>query len=894
MFCNQNNFLTRRLLTFFFLAYVLINCMAAHAQSIRVLTTKDGLPQSYISGLVQDNDGFIWLGTRNGLARYDGVHFKIFQHNISDTATLASNLIIWIKKDTYNNFWIEYETGEIDQFNPKTERVEHFSKHNLLNKGNLQFIRRGWLVSSDRAFWGIPRKGGLINFSYRSQKLNTYTRQTEGLPSDTLKALMEDRRGQIWVLGQKGLSLFNKKTGKFTHYLTPVAQDFNNYFDAEKEVADLHECKNGEIMWGDRKHLFFFQPATHAYRTVVLPQIFKFGIRWIRTAPDGYEYFEAEGNVFRYGNGTVTTVLKKDKNSPADIRSFLVDKSGLVWMGTNTHGINQFDLNTPFFQSYKNSDGFPQDLLKQELDISANTVFDWKESDRQLSSAGYHFRSAYDKSRRLWMALKETVGYYDGQSGKVNRLPHVPINSDRKDNGIGIKGLTTMPDGAPMVVGYSGKVLYYNSPTHQWISFISDSVIRNRFGAAILPQDILNDGKTIWITTEKNGLLYIDIATKQLRQLKSGIQPGALPTDQLLGMKEDPKRADLLWIGSYQGLICLDKKTLKSLLFSLETGLPDNTIYSILTDKTGYLWVSTNKGLCRFHPVTHQTRVFQASYGLPGDEFNRFHHFELPDGRLSFGGPEGWTIFNPLALKVDNFRPKIAFTALKVNNMLITGTHDKLLPLPINAIQKLTLSYEQNTLNIEFAGLQFNHPQDLSYRYQLIGYDNNWVMAGHSPVANYTKIPPGDYTLKVNTSNTTGEWSNHYATMDITIECPWWDTWWAYVGYAVIFAGLLFLLIRYRFNRELISKDLKIREKEALLLKSSNARKDLALDNIAFIQSHELRKPLASILGLIGVIKAMDYEVDKECISMLEEAGNELDTKIRSIISHVEEEARES
>jgi streptogramin lyase len=889
MFCSKAKLLIRGLVTFFILACALINTYTAEAQSIRLLTTKDGLPQSYISGLVQDNDGFIWLGTRNGLARYDGVHFKVFQHNSPDTTNLASNLIIWINRDIYNNLWIEYESGEIDQFNPKTEQVGHFSKHNLLKENTMKFVRRGWLVTSDRTFWGILNGGGLDRFRPGSRQPDLYSHQTGALPSDTLRGLMEDRHKQVWVLSEKGLSGFNKKTQRFTHYPTPVSQDFNDFFDAEKEIIDLHECKNGEIMWGDRKRLFFFHPLNHSYRIVPLPRIFKLGIRWIRTGPDGYDYFETGGSIYRYNGHVIVSVLEKEENNPIDVRSFLIDKSSLMWIGTNAHGINQFDLNTPFFLSYRNKVGFPQDLLKRELNISANTLFDWKEKDEQRSPAGYHFRSAYDKYHRLWMALKETVCYND--HGKIIKLPRVPVNTDKKDNGIGIKGLTTMPDGNPMVVLYNGKILYFNPADGKWISFIGDQEIRNRFGRAVLPQDIINDGRTIWITTDKNGLLYIDVATKQIHRLKNQIYPGAMPTDQLLGLKQDPKRTDLLWIGSYQGLICLNKKTLKSRLFSTEQGLPDNTIYSMQTDKTGYLWISTNKGLCRFNPISHQIRVFQASYGLQGDEFNRFHHFETQDGRLAFGGPEGWTVFNPLVLKNDNFQPKVAFTALKINNGPIDGLQDKLLPFPINAMRKLVLSYEQNTLNIEFAGLQFNHPHDLSYRYQLVGYDNNWVMAGHSPVANYTKIPPGNYSLKVNASNTTGEWSNHYATIDIIIESPWWLTWWSYIGYALIFAGILSLFIRYRINRELLSKEMKLREKEALLLKNSNARKDLALENIAFIQSHELRKPLASILGLIGVIKAMDYEIDKECIAMLEEAGKELDTKIRSVISHVENEA---
>ena len=139
-------------------------------------------------------------------------------------------------------------------------------------------------------------------------------------------------------------------------------------------------------------------------------------------------------------------------------------------------------------------------------------------------------------------------------------------------------------------------------------------LLRKMFGASLLPQDILADDKNIWITTADDGLLKIDIRSKQIQQLKENRSPGSLPTNQLLGFRPDPRNRDILWIGSYQGLIGLNKKTLKCEVYSLKEGLPDNTIYSILSDHSGNLWLGTNKGICRFNPVTHNTQVFHTAW----------------------------------------------------------------------------------------------------------------------------------------------------------------------------------------------------------------------------------------------------------------------------------------
>jgi hypothetical protein len=375
------------------------------------------------------------------------------------------------------------------------------------------------------------------------------------------------------------------------------------------------------------------------------------------------------------------------------------------------------------------------------------------------------------------------------------------------------------------------------------------------------PLDIRVEAGQVWLTTEKEGLLRIDRQHKSIRQITQSTHPRALPTNQLLSFADDPTRPDLLWIGSYEGLICLDKRTLTSRFFSTDEGLPDNTIYSVAADRQGYLWLSTNKGLCRFHPVTHQVRVFQTEEGLPGNEFNRFHHLRLPDGRLAFGGTEGWVLFDPAQLEEDRFHPPVALTGLKINNVPVHyGTGDSLLPAPLNSLPELVLPHDQNSLTFEFAGLQFNQPSKLSYRYRLAGYDNGWITAGNLPLANYTKLPPGRYALLVNATNTSGQWSRHVKALSLRIKPPLWATWWAYTLYAFLAAGLGYGFLRIRLNRERLRHAMSLKEQEAEHLRTATEWKTRFFANI----THEFRTPLTLIVSPLEQLMAQPAPPEAE------------------------------
>lgn len=822
------------------------------AQAVRIITTKDGLPQSVASGLVQDDNHFVWIATRNGLARYDGIEFKTFQHDIYNPTTLASNLIIWTALDNKQNLWIEHESGEVDKLNVNTEAIEHISENKHFKRLGINFVRRGWIIDEQERFWGIGQNGTLTCFNIPHNKLSWYSSKKNTLPTDTLRGLLQDSKNGIWVLTQRGLSRFISPAKGFTHFNSPVKQDYNNYFEAEREVVDLHQRFNGELMWGDRNRLFFFNPETHQFRTVTVPQANTHGVRWIRTGPDGKDYFENAGEVYEYTDKKgLKLLVKKNEDKPFDACSFMVDRSGLLWIGTNAEGIQQISLNTPYFKSYPYKVGFHYDLLKQVLKLPTDQLFDWYTADGPKAASSYHFRSVYDAQHNLWLALKKTVCRYNDKTKQVQKLPLIPLQRVQKDQGVGIQGITITASGQPMIIAYNGQILEFDAKTQQWLPFIDAGLIRNTFGTSLIPRDIFDDGHLVWITTDGDGLLIIDRSTKKMQQLKYRAVVGSLPTNKLLGIKADPKRTDVLWIGGYEGLICLNKKTLECEVYSLKQGLPDNTIYSIQTDSKGYLWLSTNKGLCRFNIKNKHVRVFQTTYGLPGDEFNRFHHLTMPDGCLAFGGPEGWTLFNPLNIRNDDFKPRVALTELKINNVSAGWGKDGVLPLPLYELNKLDLTHEQNTLTFQFAGLQYNQPKDLKYRYRLVGYDDDWIEAGNLPVANYTKIPPGTYLLKVNASNTSGEWSSYVKYLHIKITPPWWLNWPAFIFYGIIIATLIWAYTRYRVRQELLNREVELKAVESRQLREMDEVKTRFFSNI----THEFRTPLTLILGPAERIK---------------------------------------
>ena len=806
---------------------------------LRVLTTKDGLPQSFVSGMAQDAAGFVWVATRNGLARYDGRQFNAFHYRRGDTTTLSSEVIISLATDTHNQIWIEHESGEIDCLSPRTQHLERIRRRPLFARHPMPFARRGWTVDTQGNLWGTQLKGGLWAYHWAQGTLRHYTKRQHGLPSDTIRGLLASQKGPLWLLSRQALSRFSPATGKSSSHRLPLPIPVDALPAEAEGTLPLHERPNGELMWTQGGQLLVFSPTTGRFRQHGFPSPNQ---TWFQTAPDGQDYLITRNRLYRYDS--VQGPVWVGEVSGATAESILVDQAGLVWVGTNAGGIHQLDLRGPYFEQQPNQLGFFPDLFGQRFGISLAQRFDWPLTESRFGELSYNVRATLDAHNRLWVGLRYRAGYVDPIHHRLVSLPPIPTAKATRDRQLGIMALRFDPQGRLWTVDNDGYVAYFDARRRAWQRWLSADSLRQQVAPRLTPQDIVVDQNAIWITDHRYGLIRIERATKQIRVMNQATPGAPLLTDMLLGLQPDPTRANRLWIGSHAGLISLDKTTLRGRTFTTADGLPDNTIYSVLADRRGYLWLSTNQGLCRFDPRSHQVRSFNTTDGLPGDEFNRFHHLALPDGRLAFGGTQGGVLFDPRTIGDDGFAPPLALTELKLNNRSIPLTPGRgILPVPLNELRELAVPFEQNTFSVSFAGLQYNQPARLQYQYQLVGYDQTWVDAGRVPLAAYTQVPPGQYTLRVRATNTTGQWSPHGHSLRIRVRPPWWRTSWAYGTYLLLGFSLLRAYLRLRSQRER-------GEQQAAQLREVNQIKEQFFANV----THELRTPLTLILSPVETL----------------------------------------
>lgn len=836
----------RVFISFLAFGFLLIR-LTSYSQVVRTMTFRDGLPQSFVSGLVQDDDGFIWIGTRNGLVRYDGRTYKRFQQDNPNLHSIASNLILCLKYFNHK-LWIEYDSGEIDVFNPETEEVRHFLKLKQISKKGLQLIRRSWFVDEHQVLWGISESGLIAGFDGVEGRLFPIsgTNFHKVLPLAMTPAA--DPKS-IWILCNSGICRFNKTNHNTTIYPQKVTTSPLSLKSPVRRSISLLMSKNGDLIWGIDKQLTRFLPKEKRFETIPIEKTKQnSGVLWINQSSEGTIIFESDGQLFTYlDNGQMNKLNYEIPKSILPVQSFLIDKSDLIWIGTNAHGIRQIHLNAIDFSAFSYRKDFGSDWLKM-LGIDLKSTFNWKAENERFSPPGYHIRWVYNTSKtKLWIGLKETIICYNIADHTFQKLPLVKGIIEKNEEGIGIKGLALNQEGLPIVIGFNGNLLSFNDKTHSWKSLIPKESIRKKFGPKTQIRDLLVDAHFLWISTEQNGLLQLDLKTKTIKQIHGRSIHGSLPVSQLLSLHQDPHNTSVLWIGSYNGLIRFQKETHQMEIFTMKDGFPDNTIYGILSDNRGLIWFTSNNGLCCFDPVSKKTRVFQYRHGLPENEFNRFHHAQLPDGTLVFGGTEGGIRFHPEQITTDHFKPFVAITEIRINNKTYLPTRQKK-TFPIRSLKQLRLPYDQNTISFTFAGLEFDYPEDIHYRYQLKGYDNQWIEAGNSDVATYTKLPAGTYEFIVNCSNTSGIWSPHTKRIQLTITPPVWATWWAYVLYTLVIVTAISYLLRSRQKKRDLELAMTIRNHEAEQLKALNAFKSKFFTNI----SHDFRTPLTLIISPVS------------------------------------------
>ncbi len=767
----------------YFCCFILTGKLVAQQPQVsRIITVRDGLPQSYVSGILQDQYGFLWISTLNGFSRYDGRGFKHYWHNSGDTTGMSSNIILHIMDVGNDQLLLCYMDGKLDIFNTESEKIIHLGNKLPFDrlKSESGFFKS--LVTNNKGLcWMIASDGGINQIDIYHNNIEHFTASQLELKEPVSGLAFQ--KEQLFILTQTLLSTRKKITGAAqTSYYPFSIVKASNFKSGNFYSPWIRE--NGELIISDANGIIIWNPASHTFKQLSLPRKTGSAKLIAHSNDTGNYFFEYNGGVYIIRpDDSIVPLLPATESVKGSPTSMYIDRSGVLWVGTNGYGLRQYNLMKFGMPGYTNQHSFVMDVLSHY-----GLAPQYATQTFLRNSVPFANRTATRKEM-VWIA---DVHHQTPDPQLVlfaNKM--LSVKTFLRDDAAGksethsVKFISYDQNGLLWGIDQLAHLLQFNTDKLTFTVYPKINLEPVNEINGLVP-----GGENIFYISNPNDLVKFDASTGVTESLTT-----SLPSKDLLTISNDPDDKEVLWIGTLSdGLIRFNKSTRKTQVYSIATGLPNNTIYSIIPVSDHELWCSSNKGIFAFNKKTADIRSFTSRDGLIDDEFNRYYYMMLPDTSLAFGGPMGYTLFKPGALQVDEFDPTIALTDISVSNL-------PQLPGSLARLKELRLTHNQNFITAEFAAMQFDVPDKIRYRYQLTGFDKNWVMTGNENKASYTSLPPGDYTLLLNASNTSGKWSSHVRSIHIIIAPPFWKTWWFYLITGITLCVLIYLFLHARIRR---------------------------------------------------------------------------------------------
>lgn len=844
------------------------------------ISYKDGLFQSPLVAVLQDKSGYVWLGSWNGLSRYDGVTFRNFRQSDLTDKNISHNRINKIYEDHKGELWIG-TGGGLNLYNRKTETFLHVGLSN--GKGGGNFIAA---LESDNSgvLWVSTFKG----IKYVNRKKNTlenvplWEEQGEDeLYKGVSFALFLDNQQTIWAGIKHGLKRFDPRTKK----VIPLPEVLlNNKELIASKIVVINQDQAGNIWFGtEESGLFKYNAQENTCTRYLhlanygnsLPSnwindiLIKGDEIWIATR-NGLAIFNGKNNTFaNYNHDSANSRSISDDS----VWSFMKDRSGNIWIGTYSGGINIYYPGNMNFSNIGERIGTNVGLNKP----LANAIVEDKGGalwigtfggglnyiDREKGIVRYY--SVVDaKNRKFSNEVKAIVNERSGKLwiGTLDGLCTFNTNTSAikyfdleiLNNKTGAKLINTLvSDSDGLWVGTNGGGLrFINDEGRELKSFMNSPDQQHGLSDNYV-NALLNDGNQLWVATQ-NGLNRYDKANGKFTVFKRIKQVG-LGNNNVLCLFKDSKQR--LWIGTDGGgLNCLDPKTSKIYSIKQTDGLVDEVVNSIVEDNSGKLWISTSNGLSQISfnafkfplkAADYKIANYTSANGLSGNQFLANAGIKTSKGEILFGGMNGVTAFFPEKIVKNTYKPDMLLTGILVKNKELEFGSQSPLKYPVNEVAKLTLPHSDNNITLKFSTLNFINPEKNTYAYKMTGLQKNddWFYIGNKKEASFTNLAPGKYTFSVKAANNDGVWNNVARNLEIVILPPLWQTWWAYLLYVIILGFMAYKIIQFFKIRAGLERDLY---NEHLQNERQQEFYKMKLDFFTNI-SHEIRTPLTLILG---------------------------------------------
>jgi len=785
------------------------------------LSTDEGLSQTRVLQIVQDDQGFMWFGSQYGLNRYDGYKFKVFKHEPGNPNSLSGVFISSLFKDRSGSLWIGCDEF-LDKFDPVTGTFIHYRIDSEGAQGETPPVTHIsqdhmgilWLSTLRGLYRFDPSTGRVIR--YRHDPNNPFS-----LSSDEIKATGEDKTGTFWVGTSEGLDAFDRDTGKVTLHVPLRERGEMSFYEDRFGVFWIVHVTGAGLAVFDRKtntltHYSFHEGhLSDALPTGVRAMLEdRDGTLWFGTMGDGLLKFDRKGRKFiRYRND----LTNPESLGEDDLAALSQDREGNIWVGLNMMAPNRFATRPPFFEKFKHEPGNPNSLSGTMV----NSIYEDREGilwigainalnrvDRKTGQYTFYRTEGPGVSPRPNTIIEDRSGFlwvgsdghgltrFDPRTGLFKAFRHSPtdrfsLSSDH------VTRLLIDRAGTLWATTFDGLDRFDPATSHFTVYKLDKQT------AAQIDIEVKEDRQgALWLGTHSSGLQRFDPTTEQFTVYNHNANdPTSLSNNRVNSVRFD--HSGTMWVGTQDGLGKFDPETGRFKTYYEQDGLSGNVVSCILEDERGHLWMSTNNGLSVFDPAKQTFENYSAADGLPGADLTGWGAcFKSSNGEMFFGGFSGGVAFHPDKVVDKPYVPPVVLTDLRLLDRPARVGADSPLSKSIGYTSALSLSHDENVFSLEFSALSYFNPATNRYRYKLDGLDRQWHEVGSNQrLVTYTTLPAAMYTFRVQGATSRGAWSEPGLELAVEILPPWWSTWWFRAVCVAAFLALLWTLYQFRLRQ---------------------------------------------------------------------------------------------